>query len=350
MSKRFKRQFGGKMTPRWEEKYTKSPQWDRKKFVNTLETKLEINWKTLPGLIVDQIKKDPNRSPHNPIEVPAFDQERWSALDQGYCWMGHSAALLKMGGKTLCVDPMLGPDTAPISPTKNPRFWENSLEYASKLPQIDAVFITHDHYDHLDMDSIDTIAPKVSNWFVSLGVARHLIAWGIPEESIVELDWWNSTEWEGIRITATPNQHFSGRGLLDRTKSLWCGWVLETEDFKLYWSGDGGYGPHFKEIGEKLGPFDFGFIECGQYNPNWHAIHMYPEESVQAALDTGCKKAVPVHWGGFVLALHSWTDPVTRFVAQAEKDNLHIATPRIGAIHSFDVEVREEWWNPGTWH
>jgi L-ascorbate metabolism protein UlaG (beta-lactamase superfamily) len=149
---------------------------------------------------------------------------------------------------------------------------------------------------------------------------------------------------EDISITFTPSRHFSGRGLTDRAKSLWGGWVFKTATENIYWSGDGGYGDHFKEVGEKLGPFDFGMMECGQYNENWHQIHMYPEEAVQAALDAGVKKAMPVHCAGFALAQHRWKDPFERFVDAAAAKNLNILTPQIGKQFTYTDNCSSRWW------
>jgi L-ascorbate metabolism protein UlaG (beta-lactamase superfamily) len=205
--------------------------------------------------------------------------------------------------------------------------------------------LTHDHYDHIDLDSINKLIPKVKTWFVALGVSRHLEHWGVPENQITEFDWWDSIEFQGIQITFTPSRHFSGRGIADRAKSLWGGWVFKTPNHNIYWSGDGGYGPHFKEIGEKFGPFDWGFMECGQYNEHWHAIHLYPEEAVQAALDAQVKVATPVHWGGFSLALHSWKDPIERFYAEAKSQNLKMIAPEIGEVVEVnDTATPRTWW------
>jgi L-ascorbate metabolism protein UlaG (beta-lactamase superfamily) len=172
-----------------------------------------------------------------------------------------------------------------------------------------------------------------------------LESWGIPAEQITEFDWWQETEFQGIQITFTPSRHFSGRGLFDRAKSLWGGWVFQTATQRIYWSGDGGYDTHFKEVGEKYGPFDWAFVECGQYNPNWHQIHMYPEEAVQALEDVGARVGIPVHWGGFALALHSWKDPVERFVAEADRKGIAVCTPRIGEIVSLGIDpAPKDWW------
>lgn len=210
--------------------------------------------------------------------------------------------------------------------------------------------ITHDHYDHLDLASIKKLKGKSEKWFVALGVKRHLIKWGINSENIQEFDWWENTSFEGIEFTFTPSRHFSGRGLTDRAQSLWGGFTMITESFKVYWSGDGGEGPHFKAVAEKLGPFDWAFMENGQYNELWHAIHMYPEEAVIAGMEAKAKVLTPVHWAGFPLALHHWKDPIERFVSEAQKQGQHISTPMLGEI--IDMQSTKpktnHWWTDLT--
>ena len=224
-------------------------------------------------------------------------------------------------------------------------FSVNAIDKIHEFPHIDILLLTHDHFDHLDLDSIKKVKEKVSNYYVALGCARHLVEWGIPENNIQEFDWWDSTNRDGLNITYTPSRHFSGRELTNRSTSLWGGWVLTTESENIYFSGDGGYGKHFKEVGEKLGPFDIGIMECGQYNENWHQIHMYPEESVQAGLDAGAKVMVPVHWGGFALAQHHWKDPINRFKREGLLKGVEIQTPRLGEVFSYKYFQRNSWWD-----
>jgi L-ascorbate metabolism protein UlaG (beta-lactamase superfamily) len=250
-----------------------------------------------------------------------------------------------MNNKTLLIDPMLGSNASPIAPFATKRFSENTLDIIDNFPEIDLMLLTHDHYDHLDFDSIKKLKPKVKKYFVALGVARHLIKWGISESDITEFDWWDHHTFESIAVSFTPTRHFSGRGLTDRAKSLWGGWAFKTANENIWFSGDSGYGKHFKTIGEKLGPFDFAFMECGQYNENWHHIHMYPEESVQAALDAKVQKVMPVHWAGFSLSQHTWTDPVERFNAACDKVKLNHITPELGKQFSINESIEEtHWW------
>ena len=179
-----------------------------------------------------------------------------------------------------------------------------------------------------------------------LGVGAHFEKWGIDTSRITEFDWWEKAEIApGIRLTATPARHFSGRSLTDRGKTLWTSYVLETDSTKLYIGGDSGYGPHFKEIGEKYGPFDITILECGQYNNYWPLIHMMPEQTVQAHLDLKGKVLLPVHWGKFVLALHPWNEPIERLTAEAEKKSVTVTTPLIGEqIMPDSILPQTKWW------
>ena len=198
---------------------------------------------------------------------------------------------------------MLSAVPAPHPLLGGKRFSKELTISIEKLPQIDAVILSHDHYDHLDYESIKKLHPKVGHFFAPLGLGVHLLEWGVPEGKITELDWWGQTTFEDLTLISTPSQHFSGRGLTDRDKTLWCSWVIQSEDEKIFFSGDSGYGDHFKSIGEKYGPFDFAMMECGQYNSLWSEIHMFPEETAQAGVDVhyqetnadplGCLQASP---------------------------------------------------------
>ncbi len=345
---RYHIQFGARPGKQDLIRYSKSDNWQDGKFVNLIATTMSISLKTMPGLIKKQLTGRALRAPKTPIPIIPFDKESFTQPNKApkFIWYGHSVLLLQFNGKNLLIDPMLGPDASPVGPFRTKRFSENSLEVIDSLPRLDAILLTHDHYDHLDLKSIRKLKSKTDTFFVGLGVGRHLERWGVPHEQITEFDWWQNTSFEGIEITYTPSRHFSGRGTTDRAKSLWGGWVFKSENNSIYWSGDGGYGEHFKEVGKRLGPFDIGFMECGQYNELWHQIHMYPEESVHAAIDAGAAQAVPVHWAGFTLAPHNWTDPIERFTAEAERNKYPIITPKIGEVVTLENSHRQEqWWD-----
>lgn len=339
--------FGGKLTKAHRERYAQSPHWKGDKFENLEETKMELSFQTLPKLLYKQFcekeGREPARLPILPFDHAAFLQPSEAAK---FTWYGHSVVLLRLHGKTLLIDPMLGNNASPIAPFATNRFSDNALQLIDDFPEIDLLLLTHDHYDHLDLESIKKLKPKVKQYFVALGVARHLIKWGIPAKDITEFDWWHHQVFENIKITFTPTRHFSGRGLTDRSRSLWGGWVFATPTENIWFSGDGGYGKHFLEIGDQLGPFDFAFMECGQYNENWRQIHLFPDESVQAALDAKAQKVMPVHWAGFSLAQHHWAEPVEQFVEACQKKQLQHLTPPLGQVFSVkDNFANFNWWS-----
>ncbi|WP_268036862.1 MBL fold metallo-hydrolase [Algoriphagus sp. PAP.12] len=340
------KQFGGKITPQLLEQYEKSPNWNKGKFQNLQETTMDIGLRDYPKLIRQQLKGRAERIPKSPIPILPFQKEEFLAHSEQmkFVWYGHSVMLMRLDGKTILIDPMLGPDSSPIGPIRTSRFSEGSLDLIDDFPEIDLIVMTHDHYDHLDLSSILRLKGKVKKYIVALGVKRHLIRWGIDEKLITELDWWGNQELDGIKVTFTPSRHFSGRGLRDRAQSLWGGWVFQGQKETIWVSGDGGYGPHFKEIGDKFGGFDFGFMECGQYNELWRQIHMFPDESVQAATDAGVNLAMPIHWAGFTLAPHHWTEPVEGFIEKASELQLDYIIPQIGELQSLATPTSSEWW------
>jgi L-ascorbate metabolism protein UlaG (beta-lactamase superfamily) len=341
-----RKQFGAKAKKSDIEKYSKSKYWNGKIFENLEVTKMNISIQTLPKLLYKQFCKKEAREPHKPLSIIPFDKELFIQPHQSMrsIWYGHSAILMRLDNKTILIDPMLGSNAAPIAPFAVKRFSQNTLDLIDEFPEIDLVLISHDHYDHLDYDSIQKLKGKTKNFYVALGVKRHLVSWGIPEDTITEFDWWDEIPFDDIQITFTPTRHFSGRGLADKAKSLWGGWALKTVNENILFSGDSGYGEHFKEIGTRLGPFDFGFMECGQYNENWHQIHMYPEESIQASIDANVKNMMPVHWAGFALAQHIWTEPVERFIQEATSKNRSYCLPQIGELFDSNHSQTPTWW------
>ncbi len=316
-------------------------------FINQIETKMTMNFDSIVKLIPEYFSPVAGREPSSPPPVIKVDPAKISRhKNTRLTWFGHSAVLLEIAGKTVFLDPMLGDVPSPVSWLGKPRYNPELPIAIDNLPYLDAVLISHDHYDHLDYGTLDKIRDIVGKFYVPLGVAAHLRSWDIPEEQIVEMNWWDERKHEDLDITFTPARHFSGRGLTDRSSTLWGSWVVKSDSSQIYFSGDSGYGPHFKEIGEKFGEFDLAMIECGQYNERWQAIHMMPEESAQAAKDLGAKHIMPIHWGAFTLSLHAWTDPVDRVINAAEKLNIPVTTPIIGEFIelSSDTLPHSTWW------
>lgn len=329
-------QFGAKISEADIQRFAKSKQWNGSKFKNRLEPNMQMNFGNILKMLRNSYVNRKIRSPKSPLPIIPFDKEAFlSGSDSKFIWYGHSVVLLRMAGKSILIDPMLSDDTTPIAPMKNKRFSDNTLALIDQFPTIDIVCLSHDHYDHLDYASIKKLKEKSKHFVVALGLGRHLKKWGIPESKITEMDWWDEIEIDGIKLIYTETRHFSGRGLNDRFKSLWGGWILNAAGNKVYWSGDSGEGPHFDEIGAKYGPFDIGFMECGQYNELWADIHMTPEQSVEAAKQANVKLAIPVHCMGFALAMHHWQEPINRFKAAAKAQNQPTIFPELGELISI---------------
>lgn len=344
---RIARQFGGPLQPAHINLYRQSPQWKDGRFHNLEETRLALQPHVLPRILYKQLSDRQARQPAVSLPVRRPEKHWWSspADETHVAWYGHAAILLHMTGQTILIDPMFGPDASPIGPIRTRRFSADTLGVLDHIPAADLVLISHDHYDHLDLASIERLRGKVKHYLVALGVGRHLVRWGIPAEQITEFDWWDEHRAGDLKITFTPTRHFSGRGLRDRMRSLWGGWVIDSGTDSVWFSGDGGYGGHFREIGERLGPFDLGLMECGQYNRYWHDIHLFPGESVQAALDTGVKHAVPVHWGAFALSFeHAWHEPAEAFLAEAARNGLPASTPALGEWFVPGDTSHSPWW------
>ena len=344
----FGKQFGGKITKGLIERYSQSPNWRDGCFQNYEKATLSADLSKMPGVIYKQLSNRSARQPASPLPVAKLEKEDFMGTSDRIrmVWYGHSALLLNVNGMIILIDPMLGPNTTPIAPIPTRRFSENTLDLIDEFPEIDIVLLSHDHYDHLDYASVMKLQPKVKQWWVALGVKRHLESWGFHPEKVVEFDWWDQKEVSGMDITFTPTRHFSGRGLTDRYKSLWGGWVINSGTEKIWFSGDGGFGSHFEEIGKRLGPFDFGMMECGQYNVDWHDIHLFPEESVKAATLGGVREVMPVHWAGFSLSYqHTWKEPADQFVAACIKAELSYALPQLGEIFEVNKSPNKRWWD-----
>jgi L-ascorbate metabolism protein UlaG (beta-lactamase superfamily) len=320
--------------------------WSREKFFN----EGDVTSTTTPGtnlsLLKDLAKGNPNGKPIMPISIETIAPELLKDRQTKVIWFGHSAFLVEIGSKTLLLDPMFGKAPTPFPWFGNKRYSKKLPLDIEQLPPIDAVLLSHDHYDHLDYDSIQKLKHKVGSFYVPSGVGRHLIRWGIHPSKIHEFNWWEEAEFEGLRFACTPAIHFSGRYILDNNSTLWCSWVIAHSEVKLFFSGDSGYGPHFKTIGEKYGPFNLTLMECGQYDYRWPTIHMLPEETVQAQLDVRGEMMIPIHWAAFKLAFHDWTDPIDRIMKAAKERGVAICSPRIGEVVSIQDALYPSsvWW------
>ncbi|WP_226912980.1 MBL fold metallo-hydrolase [Flavicella marina] len=341
--------FGGDVSKEDQELYKTSKQFRNGVFNNSNDVPKELSFsETMKLAFTFFTTKVPNGRPKTDINVTKIDSSEVANYkgEAKLVWFGHSSFLLQLEGRNILLDPMFGEVAAPHPLLGAPRFNKEFPLAVDKLPQIDAVLFSHDHYDHLDYKTINAIKHKTKHFYVPLGVGVHLKSWGVPEDSITELDWWQETQFETLTFVCTPAQHFSGRKLNNNKSTLWASWVIQSQNENIYFSGDSGYANHFKEIGEKYGPFDMALMECGQYNEKWSDIHMMPEETAQAGVDVKAKKIMPIHWGGFKLALHDWTDPVNRVSAKAKELSLPIVTPEIGQeiFVKDSMVVAKKWW------
>lgn len=257
------------------------------------------------------------RRPSKPVPAMTPTFKRQFAKEKLYfSWLGHSSVFLCVQGQNVLIDPVFSKFTSPVS-FAGPRRFPGKPPKAEDFPKIDFVLITHSHYDHLDKTTLLSLDAQVGRYIVPEGVKSVLQRFGIKPDKITELSWYESFTKCGLAITLVPSQHGSGRGPFSMNKSLWGGYLLQSETYTVYNSGDGGYAGHFRRIQEKYGDIDLAIMECGQYNEKWHSVHMFPEESVQACIDLHAKLAIPVHWGAYVLSDHPWNDPPKRFERRA---------------------------------
>ena len=297
----------------------------------------------------DFFKSDSLRKPKN-LETKKISDSFFNQLenkDYQIAWLGHSAFIISIHEKIILLDPMLGSHASPISIPSLKRFNNELPIDPESIPYIDFVLFSHDHYDHLDFSTIQKIKDKVKMFLVPLGIGSHLRSWDIEEQKIIEMNWEQSYKIDEIEFICLPARHFSGRGPLNQNSTLWSSWALKSSIVKIYFSGDSGYGTHFKKIGDKHGPFDISLIDCGQYNLAWKYSHMFPEQAIAAAIDLKSKYFMPIHWAGFTLALHPWDEPVKESKKIAEEKGLSCLTPQIGEILSKTSLDKQFplWWN-----
>ena len=322
-----------------------SQHYIRGSFMNMEPTSLNPENASFFKILKHWLNKPSNTKP--PRELPFFKTEikLLKAEKPVVVWFGHSSYFLQIGNYKILVDPVFSGNAAPVNFFAKAFPGADTYE-AEDFSDIDLLVLTHDHYDHLDYETISKIHPKVRKIITSLGVSSHLKYWGVDPSKITELDWWQEKQIsEKVKITATPSRHFSGRGL-NRLKTFWSSFVLEIQDFKFFLGGDSGYDHQFQEIGEHFGGFDMAFLECGQYGKYWPNIHMFPEQTVRAAADLKAELLFPVHWAKFQLSTHPWNDPIKRMVAEAEKRKIRYVSPKIGEPFVLGEDFQQEaWWN-----
>ncbi len=332
--------FGGSQSMESLQRINNSRNFVEGKFANQMATSVSTRSPDRKSSIMDWVFQQDDKNPTKPLPSRLFNSSR---LTEGkFAWLGHSTLLMKTNSVVMMTDPVFH-RASPVPVIGNPFPVQHPISI-NDLPAVDAVIISHDHYDHLDHRAIRILSKRVNHFFVPLGVRAHLERWGVDSRNITELDWYESKVYRGVRLTLAPARHFSGRGLWDRDSTLWGSWIISSDSLNVYFSGDSGYSDAFKIIGQRYGPFDIAFLENGAYNLDWAQIHLMPEETVQASIDLKARLLFPIHWSKFDLALHPWDEPAIRLTREATIRNVTVASPLIGEV--FDVRNYPEtrWW------
>ncbi|MFD2418312.1 MBL fold metallo-hydrolase [Amycolatopsis pigmentata] len=295
------------------------------------------------GLLREMLFGKQRRRPSGPVPLVP---RRGDDPDKGLhvTWYGHSSSLVELDGVRVLIDPVWSRRVSP-SRLVGPRRLHEPPHRLEELPHLDAIIVSHDHYDHLDHTAVATLTrTQTAPFIVPLGVGAHLRRWRVPADRIIELDWHDGTEISGLRITAAPGQHFSGRAFI-RNNTLWASWIIASPRRRLFYTGDSGYFAGYREIGERYGPFDATLVQVGAYHPAWPDIHMTPEEGVATHLDVRGGLLIPVHWATFRLAMHAWNEPAERAWREAKAHDVTIAVPRPGErIDIDDPPPLDPWW------
>lgn len=341
-------QFGAELDGERLARARANPHYRDGAFVNPLPP-AAYTFAYVRALFRGQFLGDEVRVPPAAIPVVAVDPAALKATPPAAglraFWIGHASVYVEIDGVRLLIDPMFSDYASPFDVGPK-RFHPPPIRLAD-LPPIDAVLITHDHYDHLDMPTVRHLARAGARFFVPLGIGAHLERWGVARGQVNDLEWWQEHAVGSVRIVATPARHYSGRRLGDANATLWTSWSVIGTRHRFYASGDTGYSDHLRAIGERLGPFDLSFIKVGAYGPGaqWLDIHMSAEDAVRAHRDVRARLLFPVHWGTFNLAFHDWDEPIRRTVAAARASQVDLVTPRIGEVVDVDRRfVSSAWW------
>ena len=290
-------------------------------------------------------RKEENLKPASAIPAVKTDLKALDPAEDVVVWFGHSSYLVQADGRRILIDPVFSRAASPV-PFFNKAFDGTEIYEPEDMPVIDYLFISHDHWDHLDYPTVRALMPKIGKVVCPLGVGEHFERWGFDPAKIVEMDWNEAAEPEpGFRVFCLPARHFSGRGL-SPNQSLWASFLWQTPSYKIYLGGDGGYDTHFAAIGERFGEIDLALLEAGQYGDGWKYIHMTPEETVQAGRDLKARAVFPVHNSKYALADHAWDDPLRRVAAAHRAEDFRLITPLIGepVLLKDTARVYSRWW------
>lgn len=327
------------------ERVQKSPHYKNGRFNNLNPTPQLAEDTSMPEVMWRFLfSKEKRKTPEHAFNFTKTDLKNLDPNENVYVWMGHSSYYFQLDGKKILVDPVLSGYASPFSFTTK-AFKGSDLYKPQDIPDLDYLIITHDHWDHLDYETVKQLFPRTKQIITGLGTGEHLEFWGYNPKNIVELDWFESADLgKGFKVNAQPARHFSGRGL-KRDQAIWASFVFESPTQKIYIGGDSGYDTHFKKIGEKFGSLDLVILETGQYNKDWRYIHMMPGEEHKAMKDLNAKRMIPVHNSKFALAVHPWDEPLTK-MAEMNTENLRILYPKIGEKVNWtdDIKIYEKWW------
>lgn len=337
----------GKKPNKEKQKYYENicPNYNNGKFINTYVIKDKNKIKVLE----EEYKNDFRNRKAKKEFIPIITIKKFPNIKEaiGVTWLGHSSSMVQINNKKILLDPVFTNNTSPFPMIGFKRFNEEIPIKVEELPYLDAVIISHNHYDHMDYETIKNIDKRVGHYYVPLGVECYLLHWGINSDKITAMNWWQESNLGDVTIACTPSNHFSGRNLFDRNTSLWASWVIKNENEKVFFSGDSAYGDHYKKIYEKYGDMDIALIECGQYNTAWSDSHMFPKQSLQACIDLKAKNIMPVHWGAFSLSFHKWNEPAIKMEKYSEGMCVNLIIPKIGetVVLKDNSKEREKWWN-----
>jgi L-ascorbate metabolism protein UlaG (beta-lactamase superfamily) len=323
-----------------------SPNYSGGEFINQIDSPLHTTDQSEFSMLAGDLFRERGQ-PRPPGTIPTIktDLRALDRLQDVVVWMGHSSYFVQIGGQRVLIDPVFSTNASPV-PMTNRAFEGTSIYSAADMPEIDVLLISHDHYDHLDYETIKALKPKVRMAIVGLGVGAHFEAWGYDTKLVREADWYDSLQpAPSLTVHVTPARHFSGR-TFTRDKSLWAGFALVSPQRRIFFSGDSGYGPHFSEVGLRYGPFDWVALDGGQYDPRWANVHMNPEQTAQAAEDLKARTLSLAHVGKFSLSPHDWDDPFKRIAAESRRRSYQLWTPEIGQPMYLDGREQhfKPWW------
>ncbi|RKR05390.1 L-ascorbate metabolism protein UlaG (beta-lactamase superfamily) [Flavobacterium sp. 90] len=339
-------QFGKNPSGKRLVEIEKSAHFKNDRFNNLVERPTLSEGYTMLGEMYNVVFKEyPRREPKDSLPSVKTDLKNIPPDSNALVWFGHSSVFMQLEGKKILIDPVFSGKASPL-PWGVRAYNGSDIYSVADMPEIDYLFISHDHYDHLDYETIIGLKDKVKHVVCGLGVGAHFERWGYKPEQIIEKDWNQKIELDhNFTIFTESSHHESGRGFV-RGKTLWMSYLIQTPSLKIYISGDGGFDDRFKKIGEKFGPIDWAILECGQYDKAWQSVHNLPEEVAQAAVDLGAKNMIPVHNSKFTLGKHAWDEPLEKITQLSLNKPYRLVTPMIGQEVDLNNNQQQfkRWW------